>query len=121
MKELIKEHLNPSKSFVSQSMASVIVVRKLVCCCLCFSDNLTFIVIQVTERFPNLRRYAQSWPATDLIRLQLKYSSGRARHEGNKADARAGKRLRKSSSQHEENEGDDALAGKRLRKSSSCK
>ena len=61
------------------------------------SDSLNMRILQVTEHFPILCRYAKSWPATDLIRLQLKYTSGRARHEENKADAQAGKRLRRSS------------------------
>ncbi|KDR78696.1 hypothetical protein GALMADRAFT_137714 [Galerina marginata CBS 339.88] len=78
--ELIDKDLNTSKSLASQSMASVVAVRN-----------------QVTERFPVLRNYAQSWPATDLIRLRLKYTSGRARHTVNKADAKVGKLLRSSS------------------------
>lgn len=52
-------------------------------------------IYQTTKRFPFLQDYAGSWPIADLIRLQLKYSSGRARLEEKKADAIAGKSLRR--------------------------
>jgi hypothetical protein len=79
-------------------MASVIEVRNLVGHCSCDAYSLiTFHPFQAAERFPILRDYAESWPATDLIRLQLKYTSGRARLEENKLDAQARRRLRRSS------------------------
>jgi hypothetical protein len=30
-------------------------------------------------QFPELRDYADLWPVTDMVRLNLKYTSGRAR------------------------------------------
>ena len=79
-------------------MASVIKVRNLVCHSSCAPYSLIkFNTLQVRERFPILGEYAKSWPATDLIRLQLKYTSGRARLEENKSDAQARKRLRRAS------------------------
>lgn len=50
-------------------------------------------LFQAMTRFPILHDYAQSWPLTDLIRLQLKYSSGRARQRRNDALAEVAKKI----------------------------
>lgn len=36
-------------------------------------------ILQAAMRFPELRDYADLWPVTDMVRLNLKYTSGRAR------------------------------------------
>ena len=78
-------------------MASVIEVRNLVCHCSFVAYILIkFHTLQATERFPVLCDYVKSWPVTDLIRLQLKYTSGRAHVEQSKLDAQARKRLKRS-------------------------
>jgi len=35
--------------------------------------------LQTAEKFPELHGYVNKWPVTDMIRLELKYTSGRAR------------------------------------------
>ena len=32
----------------------------------------------MAEKFPELHGYANKWPVTDMVRLELKYMSGRA-------------------------------------------
>jgi hypothetical protein len=36
-------------------------------------------ITQAAMQFPELRDYADLWPVTDMVRLNLKYTSGRAR------------------------------------------
>jgi len=33
---------------------------------------------QAAKKFPELHDYANKWPVTDMVRLELKYTSGRA-------------------------------------------
>ena len=37
---------------------------------------------QAAINYPELRDYADLWPVTDMVRLNLKYTSGRARLRG---------------------------------------
>ncbi|KAF8880604.1 hypothetical protein CPB84DRAFT_1639755, partial [Gymnopilus junonius] len=62
VKKLVEEHLDPTKNFSSQSLTGLVNVRTLAC-----------------QKFPVLQDYADSWPVIDLICLDLKYTSGRAR------------------------------------------
>lgn len=57
---------------------------------LCFCSN----DLQVAERFPIMHKYENFWPATDLVRLRLKYTSRVSRGAREKADAKLGKNLR---------------------------
>jgi hypothetical protein len=52
-------------------------------------------LLQASAKYPALHAYANCWPIVDLIRLELKYTSGRARLQEQKEDAKAGKRLTK--------------------------
>lgn len=51
--------------------------------------------MKISQKFPLVRNYEGCWPVTDLIRLELKYTSGRARLDEQKRSAKAGKRLMK--------------------------
>ena len=35
-------------------------------------------MLQAAMQFPELHDYADLWPVTDMVRLELKYTSGRA-------------------------------------------
>ncbi|KAF8882343.1 hypothetical protein CPB84DRAFT_1770996 [Gymnopilus junonius] len=74
MKKLVEEHLEPSKNFSSQSLSSLANVRAL-----------------ASDRFPALRNYADHWPVMDFIRLELKYTCGRARLQEDKKLVKVGK------------------------------
>lgn len=52
--------------------------------------RLSFIIIwdfQAADRFAFLLGYENCWPVSDVIRQQLKYTSGRARLEAIKYEA----------------------------------
>ncbi|KAF8194932.1 hypothetical protein BJ912DRAFT_923832 [Pholiota molesta] len=70
VKNLSEEHLDCSRSFTSQALKSVQRVKNL-----------------ASEKFPDLLEYKDVWPVVDMLRLQLKYSSGRARLESIREDA----------------------------------
>ncbi|KAF8187444.1 hypothetical protein BJ912DRAFT_1059794 [Pholiota molesta] len=79
VKNLAEEHLDCSQSFTSQALRSVQTVKNL-----------------ALERFPELQEYKDCWPVIDMLRMQLKYSSSRARHESIMADAET-EQLRRNS------------------------
>lgn len=94
----MKEQLEPSKSYSSQPLASVRAIQTLVGI---FNCHMLFdhsnAGLKASDKFPALQGYANCWPIGDLIRLELKYTSGRARLQEQKDDAKAGKLLTKSS------------------------
>jgi len=79
IKKLVNDHLVIEKNFSSQSLASIVTVQSL-----------------ASEKFPGLRRYAGCWPVTDLVRLELKYTSVRSRLV-QKNDTKAKKPLTRTS------------------------
>ncbi|KAF8957895.1 hypothetical protein BDZ97DRAFT_1924154 [Flammula alnicola] len=80
VKKLVVDQLEPTKNFSSQSVAS-----------------LTSVRVMAVQKFPALRGYAACWPVTDLVRLELKYTCGRSRLQVQKEQAKAGRRLTRSS------------------------
>jgi hypothetical protein len=40
--------------------------------------HLSLRILQAAMQFPELRDYTDLWPVTDMVRLSLKYTSGRA-------------------------------------------
>ncbi|KAF8226417.1 hypothetical protein L208DRAFT_1301942, partial [Tricholoma matsutake] len=61
VKHVMREHLDLTQSYSSQSLALICVVRDL-----------------VVSQFPALNSYSRGWPVIDIIRLHLKYTSGHA-------------------------------------------
>ncbi|KAF8221024.1 hypothetical protein L208DRAFT_1033536, partial [Tricholoma matsutake] len=70
VKHVMREHLDLTRSYLSQSLALIHVVRDL-----------------VVSQFPALNSYSRGWPVIDIIRLHLKYTSGHARLQKQKAAA----------------------------------
>ncbi|KAF8224622.1 hypothetical protein L208DRAFT_1109239, partial [Tricholoma matsutake] len=68
VKHVMREHLDLTRSYLSQSLALIHVVRDL-----------------VVSQFPALNSYSRGWPVIDIIRLHLKYTSGHAQLQKQKA------------------------------------
>jgi len=98
VKKHVKDDLDQSKSFSGQRLASVRAIQSLVFSFITICYSITETQgLKATDKFPALQGYANCWPIVDLIRLELKYTSGRARLKEQKDDAKAGKLLTKSS------------------------
>ena len=77
-KKLIADYLDPAKNFTAQQASTIRVVQQLVIIPFTCVPYLNTYRLQVADKFPELHEYADLWPVTDMVRLHLKYSSGRA-------------------------------------------
>jgi hypothetical protein len=78
VKKLIEQYLEPQKNFISQSTSGIRVVQQMVCSYR-HHIHVCLEILQTALQFPELRDYADLWPVMDMVRLNLKYTSGRAR------------------------------------------
>ncbi|KIJ29386.1 hypothetical protein M422DRAFT_71204 [Sphaerobolus stellatus SS14] len=74
--KLVERHLDTSRSYAAQSDKLIHIVRD-----------------SATEKFPKLNEYEGAWPAIDIIKMRLKYTSTRKRRVEERAAL--GKRVTK--------------------------
>lgn len=78
MKKLVEDFLDTTNNFTSQDASGIRLVQYHVCH-IFLVTRLYLTELQAAEKFPELHDYANKWPVTDMVRLELKYTSGRAR------------------------------------------
>ena len=72
-------HLDLASAYSSQSLANIQKIQDQVCDQFTCFFTVYLLPRQTQVKFPELEQYAQCWPVTDLIRMRLKYTSGRER------------------------------------------
>jgi hypothetical protein len=75
---LIDDHLDTTKCYSGQALASLEVVRSAVRAFFSSHIILTY-AIQAANKFPDIDNYCGRWPVTDLIKLHLKNTSSKHR------------------------------------------